>query len=86
MVLDVNSGAVFANRMAADPRYADNNFVEPTLMPQLVARIQALVDVAPLHRQLRPRRAEGRPRDRAAAARSSTPSPARRNASTSSCR
>jgi len=47
MVLDVNSGAVFTNRMAADPRYADNNFVEPMLMPQLVARIQALVD-APL--------------------------------------
>ncbi|HSO48858.1 MAG TPA: methyltetrahydrofolate cobalamin methyltransferase, partial [Rhizobiaceae bacterium] len=32
MVLDVNSGAVFTNRMAADPRYADNNFVEPPLM------------------------------------------------------
>ena len=47
MVLDVNSGAVFTNRMAEDPRYADNNFVEPMLMPQLVARIQALVD-APL--------------------------------------
>lgn len=45
MVLDVNSGAVFTNRMAEDPRYADNNFVEPMLMPQLVARIQALVDV-----------------------------------------
>jgi 5-methyltetrahydrofolate--homocysteine methyltransferase len=47
MVLDVNSGAVFKNRMAEDPRYADNNFVEPLLMPELVARIQALVD-APL--------------------------------------
>ena len=46
-MLDVNSGAVFTNKMAADPRYADNNFVEPMLMPQLVARIQALVD-APL--------------------------------------
>ena len=45
MVLDVNSGAVFTNKMAEDPRYADNNFVEPMLMPQLVARIQALVDV-----------------------------------------
>ena len=31
-VLDVNSGAVFSNKMAEDPRYADNNFVEPTLM------------------------------------------------------
>ncbi|MEO9629591.1 MAG: methyltetrahydrofolate cobalamin methyltransferase, partial [Sulfitobacter sp.] len=28
-VLDVNSGAVFSNKMAEDPRYADNNFVEP---------------------------------------------------------
>lgn len=45
MVLDVNSGAVFTNRMAQDPRYADNNFVEPPLMRALVARIQALVDV-----------------------------------------
>ena len=45
MVLDVNSGAVFTNRMAEDPRYADNNFVEPMLMPELVKRIQALVDV-----------------------------------------
>ena len=44
-VLDVNSGAVFTNKMAEDPRYADNNFVEPTLMPQLVIRIQELVDV-----------------------------------------
>ncbi len=44
-VLDVNSGAVFTNKMAEDPRYADNNFVEPTLMPELVARIQAVVDV-----------------------------------------
>ena len=25
-VLDINSGAVFTNRMAEDPRYADNNF------------------------------------------------------------
>ncbi|WOI56568.1 methyltetrahydrofolate cobalamin methyltransferase [Palleronia sp. LCG004] len=45
MVLDVNSGAVFTNKMAEDPRYADNNFVEPQLMPELVRRIQALVDV-----------------------------------------
>ena len=45
MVLDVNSGAVFTNRMAADPRYADNNFVEPALMRALIERVQALVDV-----------------------------------------
>ena len=45
MVLDVNSGAVFTNKMAEDPRYADNNFVEPTLMPEMVRRIQAIVDV-----------------------------------------
>ncbi|MCU0908678.1 MAG: dihydropteroate synthase, partial [Rhodobacteraceae bacterium] len=45
MVLDVNSGAVFTNRMATDPRYADNNFVEPPLMRDLVTRIQALTDV-----------------------------------------
>jgi len=45
MVLDVNSGAVFTNKMAEDPRYADNNFVEPTLMPQLIKCVQELVDV-----------------------------------------
>lgn len=45
MVLDVNSGAVFTNRMAADPRYADNNFVEPPLMRALIERIQAVTDV-----------------------------------------
>ena len=45
MVLDVNSGAVFTNKMATDPRYADNNFVEPPLMRELIARIQAVVDV-----------------------------------------
>jgi 5-methyltetrahydrofolate--homocysteine methyltransferase len=45
MVLDVNSGAVFTNKMASDPRYADNNFVEPPLMRELVQRIQAIVDV-----------------------------------------
>ena len=45
MVLDVNSGAVFKNRMAEDPRYADNNFVEPPLMRELIERVQAIVDV-----------------------------------------
>lgn len=45
MVLDINSGAVFSNKMAADPRYADNNFVEPPLMRALCERVQALVDV-----------------------------------------
>ncbi len=45
MVLDVNSGAVFTKKMADDPRYADNNFVEPPLMRELIARIQAVVDV-----------------------------------------
>ena len=43
-VLDVNSGAVFSNKMAEDPRYADNNFVEPPLMKELVERIQKLTD------------------------------------------
>ena len=45
MVLDVNSGAVFTNMMAKDPRYADNNFVEPPLMKELILRIQAITDV-----------------------------------------
>ncbi len=45
MVLDVNSGAVFTNKMALDPRYADNNFVEPPLMRDLILRIQAITDV-----------------------------------------
>lgn len=45
MVLDVNSGAVFKNKMAEDPRYADNNFVEPPLMRELVTRVQAITDV-----------------------------------------
>jgi 5-methyltetrahydrofolate--homocysteine methyltransferase len=45
MVLDVNSGAVFTNKMASDPRYADNNFVEPPLMKELILRIQAVTDV-----------------------------------------
>jgi len=44
-LLDVNSGAVFTNKMAEDPRYADNNFVEPALMKALVERVQAVVDV-----------------------------------------
>ncbi|MEP5760357.1 MAG: methyltetrahydrofolate cobalamin methyltransferase [Litoreibacter sp.] len=44
-VLDVNSGAVFTNKMAEDPRYADNNFVEPPLMREMIKRVQALVDV-----------------------------------------
>jgi 5-methyltetrahydrofolate--homocysteine methyltransferase len=43
--LDINSGAVFSNKMAEDPRYADNNFVEPPLMRELIARVQAIVDV-----------------------------------------
>ncbi|MCA2011364.1 methyltetrahydrofolate cobalamin methyltransferase [Pararhodobacter sp. CCB-MM2] len=44
-VLDINSGAVFSNKMAEDPRYADNNFVEPPLMKQLVEVVQAVTDV-----------------------------------------
>jgi Methionine synthase I, cobalamin-binding domain len=44
-VLDINSGAVFSNKMAEDPRYADNNFVEPPLMRDLISRVQAVVDV-----------------------------------------
>jgi 5-methyltetrahydrofolate--homocysteine methyltransferase len=44
-VLDINSGAVFSNKMAEDPRYADNNFVEPPLMRELIKRVQAVVDV-----------------------------------------
>ncbi len=43
-ILDVNSGAVFSNKMAEDPRYADNNFVEPMLMPEMIARVQAVTD------------------------------------------
>ncbi len=43
-ILDINSGAVFSNKMAEDPRYADNNFVEPTLMKELVERVQAVTD------------------------------------------
>ncbi|KQI69530.1 methyltetrahydrofolate:corrinoid methyltransferase [Loktanella sp. 3ANDIMAR09] len=44
-VLDVNSGAVFSNKMAEDPRYADNNFVEPMLMKQLIACVQRVTDL-----------------------------------------
>lgn len=43
-ILDINSGAVFSNKMAQDPRYADNNFVEPPLMKELIERVQAIVD------------------------------------------
>ncbi|MDP7184209.1 MAG: methyltetrahydrofolate cobalamin methyltransferase [Paracoccaceae bacterium] len=43
-ILDINSGAVFSNKMAEDPRYADNNFVEPDLMRELVKRVQAITD------------------------------------------
>ncbi|MEM6728844.1 MAG: methyltetrahydrofolate cobalamin methyltransferase [Pseudomonadota bacterium] len=43
-VLDINSGAVFSNKMAEDPRYADNNFVEPALMKELVEKVQAVTD------------------------------------------
>jgi 5-methyltetrahydrofolate--homocysteine methyltransferase len=43
-VLDINSGAVFSNKMAEDPRYADNNFVEPELMRQLVEKVQEVTD------------------------------------------
>ncbi|TQS73006.1 methyltetrahydrofolate cobalamin methyltransferase [Rhodobacteraceae bacterium] len=45
MVLDINSGAVFSNKMADDPRYADNNFVEPPLMAELIKRVQTVVDI-----------------------------------------
>ena len=44
-VLDINSGAVFTNMMAQDPRYADNNFVEPPLMKALIEIVQQTVDV-----------------------------------------
>lgn len=43
-ILDINSGAVFSGKMAADPRYADNNFVEPILMQQLIEHVQAVTD------------------------------------------
>ena len=44
-VLDINSGAVFSNKMAEDSRYADNNFVEPMLMKQLVECVQDVTDI-----------------------------------------
>jgi 5-methyltetrahydrofolate--homocysteine methyltransferase len=43
-ILDINSGAVFSGKMAEDPRYADNNFVEPTLMRQLIEVVQRVTD------------------------------------------
>ena len=43
-VLDVNSGAVFSNKMAEDARYADNNFLEPTLMRELIEKVQEVTD------------------------------------------
>lgn len=43
-ILDINSGAVFSGKMAEDPRYADNNFVEPILMQQLIKTVQAVTD------------------------------------------
>ena len=43
-VLDINSGAVFSNKMAEDPRYADNNFVEPMLMKELIEKVQEVTD------------------------------------------
>lgn len=43
-ILDINSGAVFSSKMAEDPRYADNNFVEPTLMRQLIEKVQEVTD------------------------------------------
>jgi 5-methyltetrahydrofolate--homocysteine methyltransferase len=43
-VLDINSGAVFSNKMVEDVRYSDNNFVEPELMRQLINTVQAVTD------------------------------------------
>ena len=43
-ILDINSGAVFSGKMAEDPRYADNNFVEPTLMRELIEKVQEVTD------------------------------------------
>ncbi len=43
-ILDINSGAVFSNKMAEDPRYADNNFVEPPLMKAIIEHVQAVTD------------------------------------------
>ncbi len=60
MVLDVNSGAVFTNKMAEDPRYADNNFVEPPLMTRTDQTHPGHRRRAAVHRQLGSRRAEER--------------------------
>ena len=46
-VLDINSGAVFSNMMAQNPRYADNNFVEPMLMPKLIEFARGLMKFVP---------------------------------------
>ncbi len=43
-ILDINSGAVFSNKMSEDVRYADNNFVEPPLMKKLIELVQSTVD------------------------------------------
>lgn len=43
-ILDINSGAVFSGKMADDPRYADNNFVEPPLMAKLIETVQGVTD------------------------------------------
>ena len=43
-ILDINSGAVFSGKMAADKRYADNNFVEPILMQKLIEVVQNVTD------------------------------------------
>ncbi|MDZ7823424.1 MAG: dihydropteroate synthase [Ahrensia sp.] len=43
-ILDINSGAVFSGKMAEDKRYADNNFVEPMLMKQLIEAVQRVTD------------------------------------------
>ena len=56
-MLDVNSGAVFTNKMAEDPRYADNNFVEPPLMKEADRDRAANRRRALVHRQLGSRRA-----------------------------
>jgi 5-methyltetrahydrofolate--homocysteine methyltransferase len=57
-VLDVNSGAVFSNKMGEDARYADNNFVEPMLMPELIRVVQAVTIARCASIQLGARRAE----------------------------
>ena len=47
-ILDINSGAVFSNKMAEDPRYADNNFVEPDADAQTGRNRAGLVTDCPL--------------------------------------